>query len=88
MSSRPDIIARFRRRKIEWLLPFYTLMQDGMHQLQGARLDQKRALLWKLLKLNYQAVRVQIKFWRRRVRTRGKAFKSLVKQRFRVTRDF
>jgi glycosyltransferase involved in cell wall biosynthesis len=84
MSNRPDIFARFRRRKIEWLLPFYTLMQDGMRQLQGARLDQKRSLLWKLLKLNYQAVRLQIKFWRQRVRTRRKKLESLVKQWFGV----
>jgi len=59
MSNRPELFAFYRKRRIEWLLPYYRVMLDAMHHLRKAPMRKRASLLWKLLRINQYTARVQ-----------------------------
>lgn len=59
MSNTTDIFARYRKRWIDWILPFNRLSLDTLEYMSGASPTQKLRVLWKLMRMNSQAFRGQ-----------------------------
>ncbi len=58
-SNTTDIFAHYRKRWIDWALPFNRLALDTLEHMSGARAGQKLRVLWSLLRLNSKAFRAQ-----------------------------
>jgi glycosyltransferase involved in cell wall biosynthesis len=59
MSNATNIFAHYRKRWIDWALPFNRLAFDTLEKMSGATLSQKLRVFWSLLRLNSKAFRAQ-----------------------------
>jgi glycosyltransferase involved in cell wall biosynthesis len=65
MSNTTDIFALYRKRRLHWVLPFYTVTVDTFRYLKKPRFSQTVVLLMRLFRLNWKAVRKQLRAWRK-----------------------
>lgn len=65
-SNTSDIFARHRKGPIDWLLPFHRLTADSWRLMASASAGQRRALAWRLTRLNLHAFLAQHKVMLRR----------------------
>ncbi|NWA04462.1 glycosyltransferase family 2 protein [Pseudomonas gingeri] len=62
ISNGLGIFSRYRKYLIHWAFPFYELFVRTFALLRGSGLGVKFRVLWFLFKINFVAVRLQIKF--------------------------
>jgi len=66
ISNTTDIFSLYRLKFIDWILPFNKLSLDTWSYMYNASLFQKFRLIYRLLRLNYQAFRAQFRVARER----------------------
>jgi glycosyltransferase involved in cell wall biosynthesis len=61
-SNSLNALSSHRNRLICWIFPFFDLSMSALTLLRRARLRQKATLCWNLLRLNYYAFKLQIRY--------------------------
>ena len=64
-----NALSKHRNRVIYWIFPFFDLSINALNLLRRARLRQKATLCWNLLRLNYYAFKLQIRYEARKAQS-------------------